>query len=73
MESKKDTGDTRKVRTICPWNHSNMAFHNIIRELAQRVPFLRKPIIKGEEIFYSHKAKPEPRWMVEKVDYTIED
>jgi len=60
-------------QSVCPWNHSNMAFHNIIRELAQRAPFLRKPIIKGEEIFYSHKSKPEPRWMVEKVDYTNED
>lgn len=58
-------------QSVCPWNHVNTWLHKGIREVAQRVPQLRKALVKAEEIFYSHKAKPEPKWMAERVDFTI--
>jgi len=58
-------------QSVCPWNHVNTWWHKGIRELAQRYPFLRKALIKGEEIFYTHQQKPEPKWMSEKVDNNI--
>jgi hypothetical protein len=41
--------------------------------MAQRVPSLRKLLIKGEEIFYGQKPKPDPKWLKEKVDFTYSE
>ncbi|MFH1350957.1 MAG: reductive dehalogenase [Pseudomonadota bacterium] len=60
-------------QSVCPWNHANSWFHKGIRELAQRFPSLRKSLVRGEEIFYSHNPKPPPRWMAEKVPFTLLD
>ena len=38
-------------QAVCPWSHANNWLHRSVREMAQRVPILRKLIIKGEEIF----------------------
>ena len=58
-------------QSVCPWNHVNTWWHKGTREVAQRLPILRKTLIKAEEIFYTHRPKPEPKWMAEKVDFTI--
>ena len=58
-------------QSVCPWNHVNNWFHNSIRELAQRLPSLRKSLIRGEQLSYSHKPKPAPRWMTEKVEFKL--
>jgi len=50
-------------QSVCPWNHRNNWFHNIVRELAERFPALRSLLIKGEELTYKHKPGPEPEWM----------
>jgi epoxyqueuosine reductase QueG len=52
---------------VCPWNHPNGYFHNTIREMASRFSWMRKALIRGEEIFYSIKPGPEPEWLAEKV------
>jgi ferredoxin len=58
-------------QSVCPWNHMNNWFHKSNREFAQRFPRLRKSLIRAEKIFYNHKPKPAPRWMAEKVSFTI--
>jgi ferredoxin len=58
-------------QSVCPWNHVNNRWHNGMRELAQRVPALTKTLLKAEEIFYNHRKRPEPKWMSEKVNFTI--
>jgi len=60
-------------QAVCPWSHANNWWHTVARELAQRVPSLRKLLIKGEEIFYNQNPKPDPKWMTEKVDFTLMD
>lgn len=59
------TGRTCAIcQAICPWNHRNNLFHNTIREIAQRMPWLRSALIKGEELFYRGRGKgPEPQWI----------
>jgi len=44
-----------------------------MREMAQRVPILRKALVRGERIFYSQKPKPDPRWLREKVEFTYSE
>ena len=56
---------------VCPWNHVNNWFHNSIRETGQRIPWLRKFLIKGEELFYKNKPKPDPKWIAERVNFTV--
>ena len=58
-------------QSVCPWNHISNWFHNSFREAGQRFPWLRKFIVKGENIFYRHHPKPSPKWMAEKVDFTL--
>lgn len=58
-------------QSVCPWNHANNRWHNGMRELAQRVPALTKTLLKAEEIFYNHRKRPEPKWMSEKVNFTL--
>jgi reductive dehalogenase len=55
-------------QAVCPWNHEHNLWHKIVREVAQRQPALRKFLIKGEALYYSHRAIPEPRWLAERVD-----
>jgi len=50
---------------VCPWNHPNNLFHNIIREIAERYPSLRNVIIKADRFFYKYKPSPVPRWMTD--------
>jgi ferredoxin len=59
------TGRTCAVcQAVCPWNHRNSLFHNTIREAAQRVPWLRSALVKGEELFYRSQGNgPEPEWI----------
>lgn len=57
-------------QSVCPWNHHSNWWHNSIKEIAQRLPFSRRPLRRAEEIFYSRKPKPAPRWMTEKVNVT---
>jgi len=57
-------------QSVCPWSHVNTWFHKGVREVAQRFPLLRKSLVKAEEIFYSHQAKPEPKWMTEEVAFS---
>ena len=57
-------------QAVCPWSHANNLLHRSAREIAQRAPFLRKFLVRGEEIFFSQKPKPDPRWLREKVDFT---
>ena len=47
---------------VCPWNHSNTWFHNIIRQEAEKAPYLRRLIINGEKFFYKNRLRPEPEW-----------
>ncbi len=58
-------------QAVCPWNHNNSWFHNGIREVAQRFPGLRTALVKAEEIFYSQRPKPDPKWMSERVDCEV--
>ncbi len=60
-------------QAVCPWSHANNAWHRSIREMAQRFPRLRKLLIKGEEIFYNQKQKPDPKWLSEEVDFEYLD
>ena len=50
-------------QSVCPWNHRNNWFHNIVRELAEGFPALRPLLVKGEGLTYKHKPGPEPEWM----------
>lgn len=51
-------------KRVCPWNHPNNWLHDNIRELSQSFPFLRKFLIKGENIFYGrYKQSPVPNWI----------
>jgi len=54
-------------QSVCPWNHRTNLMHKAVRETAERFPRLRKLLIKGEEVFYSHKRGPEPKWMTEDI------
>jgi len=54
-------------QAVCPWNHKNNLFHSIVRETAERFPYLRSLLVKGEELTYSHKPGPEPRWMTDDI------
>lgn len=56
-------------QVVCPWSHGSNLFHKSVRELAQRLPFLRKALTKGEEMFYSRRPKPDPRWISEPIDF----
>ncbi|MFC2018512.1 4Fe-4S dicluster domain-containing protein [Chloroflexota bacterium] len=47
---------------VCPWNHSNTWFHNIIRQESEKAPYLRRLIISGEKLFYKNRLRPEPEW-----------
>lgn len=60
-------------QSVCPWNHPNDTFHKVIREVAQRLPVLRKTLVKGDEFFYKYKSKPEPKWLAEKVNFTLKN
>ena len=50
-------------QSVCPFSHINNMFHNTVRELAERVPRLRKLLILGEKITYGNKARPDPKWL----------
>jgi ferredoxin len=60
-------------QSVCPWSHATNLWHKSIRELGQRFPWLRTALIKGEEVSYSHRPKPDPRWMAEKVSFVVEE
>ena len=54
-------------QVVCPWNHTNNWFHNSIREIAERLPGLRKLIISADRSLYQHPPAPDPKWMTEPV------
>jgi ferredoxin len=54
-------------QVVCPWNHPNTLFHKTSRELAERVPSLRKALILGEKMCYKYKPAPEPKWLTDQI------
>ena len=51
-------------QAVCPWNHPNNWFHNLMRELAETFPFLRRLLIYGEKAAYGKfEPRPVPAWM----------
>ena len=52
-------------QTVCPFNHPCTSFHNTIRNSAERFPWLRSLLIRGDRIFYptKKKMKPPPKWL----------
>ncbi|MFC1592878.1 4Fe-4S dicluster domain-containing protein [Candidatus Omnitrophota bacterium] len=59
--------DCSVCQSVCPWNHTNNLFHNIMREAGERFPGLRNTIISSDRAFYKHKPRPQPRWMANSV------
>ena len=58
-------------QVVCPWNHKNNLLHNIVREVVQRVPILRKFLVHADKIFFSYKPGPDPRWLAEFIPFKV--
>jgi len=51
-------------QAVCPWNHpKGSIFHDGIRELSQRFPFMNSAIIAADKLFYPYKRLKPPDWM----------
>ena len=57
--------DCGKCMSDCPYSHPDNLFHNSIRFLIRNFPFLRRPAVKLDDLFYGRKpkSKPIPDWL----------
>ncbi len=60
-------GSCGVCQAVCPWNHTNNWLHNSIRELSEKIPLSRSPMLIAHNLIYGKfKKGPCPDWMMTK-------
>jgi reductive dehalogenase len=52
-------------QVVCPWSKAPSLFHKAIAHVASKAPWLARPLVAGDDLFYGsrYKGRPKPDWV----------